>query len=233
MAATTTCGHGWSSPTEPCSWAATPSLRGRGSTRRRTWSGRSCATGPDGSLDTSFGEDGKALTDLGEGYETLEALALQADGSVVATGSVGSGTGVAQAGVTVVRYTSSGRPDTGFGTDGVVVTRPAKYAEGAGIVVQPDGMLLVAGRASDDAQGGLPWEWALLRYRPDGGLDPPGFGGDGVVRAAVGRDANAAVLQPDGRLVVAGCDCPEPAAGDDDGSAFVVARFHAADVPAG
>jgi uncharacterized delta-60 repeat protein len=40
----------------------------------------------DGSLDTSFGEDGKVVTELGSTYDELFALAMQSDGRIVTAG---------------------------------------------------------------------------------------------------------------------------------------------------
>ena len=75
------------------------------------------------------------------------------------------------------------------------------------MITQPDGMLVVGGSgygpAPVDVQSG---GFALLRYRPDGSLDP-GFGIGGKVLTTVG-DAGASInglgLQADGRIVAAG-----------------------------
>jgi hypothetical protein len=70
--------------------------------------------------------------------------------------------------------------------------------------------------------------WALVGYTAQGSLDA-GFGDAGVVLTPVGKRANAMALQPDGRVVVAGCDCPELAfyRGYESRSAFVAVRYHA------
>ncbi len=72
------------------------------------------------------------------------------------------------------------------------------------VVTQPDGKIVVAGFAriaGDD-------DFVLLRYNPDGNLDPS-FGGDGIVTTdfgGIGSDdvINALVAYPDGRLLAAG-----------------------------
>ena len=43
----------------------------------------------DGSLDTSFGGDGKVTTDFTDGYEAAYGVAIQADGKIVAAGPSG------------------------------------------------------------------------------------------------------------------------------------------------
>ncbi|MGZ5214942.1 MAG: delta-60 repeat domain-containing protein [Caldimonas sp.] len=46
----------------------------------------------DGSLDTSFGSGGKVLTDFGVSFAIVDALAIQADGKIVAVGGASNGT---------------------------------------------------------------------------------------------------------------------------------------------
>jgi uncharacterized delta-60 repeat protein len=69
------------------------------------------------------------------------------------------------------------------------------------LVLQPDGKLVAAGRACAN----FACDFALARYLPDGSLDPT-FGVEGKVTTDLGGDnqAGALVLQPDGKLVVAG-----------------------------
>ena len=88
----------------------------------------------------------------------------------------------------------------------------------AAVAVQSDGRLLAAGTATVDGAG----RFAVARYLPAGVLDPT-FGVDGKATALVGRSsrANAAVLQRDGNIVVAGM-----AIGDSDiAGQFALARF--------
>src|SRR5207253_4138289 len=71
----------------------------------------------------------------------------------------------------------------------------------AGLVLQADGMLVAAGWSSDGTNDTV----TLARYQTNGALDP-GFGVAGIVTTTVGTTsrAEAIVLQPDGKLVVAG-----------------------------
>ena len=65
------------------------------------------------------------------------------------------------------------------------------------IAVQTDGKIVAAGSAGDNV--------GLVRYLPNGTLDPS-FGTAGRVTTDFGRreEAGAVVLQPDGRIIVAG-----------------------------
>jgi uncharacterized delta-60 repeat protein len=91
--------------------------------------------------------------------------------------------------------------DPTFGTAGVVVTQVGTVFSGAAAaLLQPDGKLVAVGVS------GTPLNITVVRYNPDGTLDP-GFGVKGVAVTLVGKDgsgASAAVLQPDGKIIVAG-----------------------------
>ena len=146
---------------------------------------------PDGSLDTSLGGDGKETTDFGSSTDSGTSVAIQADGRIVVAGlSDRPGTGLD---VLLARYHPDGALDASFSGDGWETTDfGSEYDSGRSVVVQPDGRIVVAGRAT------------LARYLPGGGLDTS-FGGDGWERPApyVAGDRSAA-LQADGKIVVGG-----------------------------
>ena len=150
-----------------------------------------------GTLDPSFGRGGKVETDFGARSGAFaEAAAIQPDGKIVAAGHVSrdSGTHVALA-----RYNADGTLDRSFGQGGRVETRVGDgQSYGSALVLQADGKLVVAGRASRAGRG----NFTLVRYGADGRLDP-GFGEGGAVVASVGN-ARALALQRDRKLVTAG-----------------------------
>ena len=173
---------------------------------------------PDGSLDRSFGRDGRVETGFGAS-SFPNALALQPDGKLVAAGrSPGLDGTIAFA---LARYHPNGRLDTSFDGDGRMLTTFGAFASANALVVQPDGKLVAAGvsRVSDGSSG----EFALARYHPDGSLDTS-FEGDGLVQTRFGAfaSANAVVLQPDGKLVAAGLT----GASDFSSVDFALARYH-------
>src|SRR5204863_2198540 len=70
----------------------------------------------NGTIDTTFGVDGKVRTDFGDrNFDRARSAALQADGKIVAAGFAISQNGGVQS-FAVARYNSSGVLDTGFGT---------------------------------------------------------------------------------------------------------------------
>jgi uncharacterized delta-60 repeat protein len=152
-----------------------------------------------GALDASFGTGGKVTTAIGGEDDYAYATARQADGKLVAAGSSYTGP---DGDFALVRYNPDGSLDTSFNGTGKVTTAIGSDDEALALALQPDGKLVAAGYAD---VGGSQYAFALVRYNPDGSLDTS-FNGTGKVTTAIGLSdaARALVLQPDGKLVVAG-----------------------------
>ena len=159
---------------------------------------------PDGSLDESFAEGGGTITavdpETGAGRNDIaRAVALQPDGRIVVAGE----TGGAFKDIAVVRYNRDGSIDETFGDGGGVVTDLGGNDAANAVAVQPDGRIVVAGSGWTRGPGE---DFVLVRYLPDGRLDPS-FGDRGVATADFrgGTDRGQALaLQPDGAIVVGG-----------------------------
>ena len=153
---------------------------------------------PDGSLDNTFGDNGILLDDVGPMGDRANGMVLQPDGRIVVTGQAGSD-------FAVVRYNTDGSRDSSFGIDGMRITDIAGGSdEATAVVLQPDGYIVVTGHSvsQDDPDAQV----TLVRYAPDGSLDPT-FGTAGIQVSAFTDDtdrSNAIALQPDGRIVVVG-----------------------------
>ncbi len=161
----------------------------------------------DGSLDTSFDGDGKAVTDMGGvgGNDAAYAVAIQPNGKILAGGYAYNGSDNDMA---LARYNSSGSLDTSFGGDGRVITVIGTAAEVIrGLAVQSNGKIIAVG----GNHNGSNMDYALVRYNDDGSLDTS-FSGDGITTLAIGTDFDAAfsvVIQPaDGKIVVSGTTTP-------------------------
>lgn len=158
----------------------------------------------NGTLDGSFGSRGKVLTTIGPSYAGANAVALQTDRKIVAAGYSYTGTSNYFI-VALARYNPDGSPDTSFGTGGQVLTTLVGYYDLAnGVAVQSDGKIVAAGYSYNI--GLFTSDFAVLRYLPNGTLDSS-FGGTGKVTTSIadGFDQGyALVIQPDGKIVVAG-----------------------------
>jgi len=155
----------------------------------------------DGSLDSGFGTGGRVRTPMGSGGVGVYAMALQADGKIVAVGKQYSG-GNAQ--FAVARYLPSGQLDTGFGGGSgyVLLDYAGKNDAAHAVALLPDGKIVVAGQADNSSGQGFP---ALVRLNADGSLDASfGSGGWRVLSSVPTGALYALALQPDGKLLLAG-----------------------------
>lgn len=146
----------------------------------------------NGTLDTTFGDNasGVVRTPVGSIPVHTRGLALQADGKIL----VGADTALAQ--FALVRYNNDGTLDTGFGVGGIAVTSMSTGASPSGdpFAVQTDGKIVVTGVRNNSV--------ALVRYTTNGTLDTS-FGTGGVV-SSEGGYGTSVILQPNGKIVVAG-----------------------------
>jgi uncharacterized delta-60 repeat protein len=89
-----------------------------------------------------------------------------------------------------------------------VQTLVGQASTASALAVAPDGRLVVAGFTQVSNTPAILIDLLILRHLPDGRLDPA-FGRGGMVITDFGGidEARALVLQPDGKLVVAGFAC--------------------------
>jgi uncharacterized delta-60 repeat protein len=163
---------------------------------------------PDGTFDTTFGDwnknPGTTITRFAASFVGMKILD---DGGIIAVGSFGSG---AEQDVLVARFTVDGRLDPTFGGgDGYVTTDLGGADRVTAVSLTSGGQILVAGGQYQDLTGQF-----LLRYDPDGTLDPT-FGVNGIVHTQVFQTVNGGEEQvldrasslsvtPEGDIFVAG-----------------------------
>ena len=166
-------------------------------------------TNPGGALDPSYGPNGggRSIGDLGAS-EAATALALQPDGKIVVAGTrfITSATDSHQADLAVVRFTyPQGTADGSFGGgSGVGIGDLGGNDLAGGLALRPDGRVIVAGSSTARHPAA---DFAVATFADPGGmLDPAYGGGGGFSIGDLGGfdDGNAVVLQPDGKIVVAG-----------------------------
>jgi uncharacterized delta-60 repeat protein len=150
----------------------------------------------DGSLDTSFGTGGKVTTDFANGSDQAAGVALLPNGTIVVAGTSAGNFAVA-------RYLANGDLDTSFDADGRITTDLGGIEVGGSVVVRPDGRIVVAGTSVRPST--FEGDFALVSYTASGQLDA-GFGAAGQVITNFGGEDSIgdAVIQPDGKIVVAG-----------------------------
>ncbi len=191
-----------------------------------------------GMLDASFGagEDdgtpaGVVSTSLGNGDDMAEDLSVDADGHVVVVGNRHNGE---SNDIVLVRYTTDGSFDAGFGVgeddgtpNGVVNISLGEGNDfGTAVAQQADGKVVVAGYHEEGASTNI----VVLRVNADGTLDQ-GFGTaddgteNGIVNISLGDGNDVArdvALQADGKIVVVG-----DSVAADGSSNIIVARLNA------
>jgi len=185
---------------------------------------------PDGTLDTGFSGDGRALVTFGlmsGGQEVATSVAVQSDGKILVAGNVqilSTFTNPAFD-MGIARFNVDGTLDTTFGTGGKLTvafpdSEPPPGLENPidsddrvnAIVVQPDGKIVLAGKATTfdiPTYYDTLTAFAAVRLNTDGSLDGS-FGNGGKVYIPFGHTnvnsegVNAVALQADGRIVLGG-----------------------------
>jgi uncharacterized delta-60 repeat protein len=139
-----------------------------------------------GALDTTFGDGGSVVTDLGQWDSTL-AMSLGTGAVVLAvTGN----------GVVILRYRPDGSLDPGFSGDGIVEVGSEAFVGDISFDAAGAVLLMV------DAWGPQSATPLLERYLPAGTLDTT-FGSGGTVQLE-GFWLRDMSLQPDGSIVLVG-----------------------------
>lgn len=155
----------------------------------------------NGTLDSTFGTNGKVTTAIGSKDDNILSMSLQNDGKIVAAGYSDNGNNLDFA---VARYDVSGNLDATFDTDGKVTTSLGSGADVAyGVVIQNDGKIVLGGHSFQSTNQ----DFALVRYNSNGSLDNT-FDGDGKVTTAINGTHNEYAFSLDinsaGKLILAG-----------------------------
>jgi uncharacterized delta-60 repeat protein len=148
----------------------------------------------NGTPDTGFDVDGKVTLEFGA-TAYANAVALASGGRIVVGGYVRDAD---SADMTAARVLANGTPDSSFGDNGLKrINPPGTFDYGQGVLVQPDGKVLVTG--SSDSQ------FAAARLTAGGAVDQS-FDGDGFATVNPGGAGAslAAALQANGKIVLSG-----------------------------
>src|SRR4029078_3703199 len=187
----------------------------------------------DGDLDPTFGADGKVLTDFDHSTDIANAVAIQADGKLVVVGTTYRDNDFSNEDFAVARYNPDGTPDKTFGAGGKVQTDfPGLAAVASSVVIQPDGTIVVAGRAFPLFT--FLGDFKLVRYNSNGSLDTS-FGDGGIVTTTFpeGSYAFDMALQTDAKIIAAGTVFVDFNPGDSSNTDFALARYNQDGTPDG
>ena len=154
------------------------------------------ALAADGSLDPTFGTGGRVATAVGPTNSGAWAVAVQPDGKIVAAGHTGW-SGLSAGSFALTRHQANGALDPTFGFGGRVTTAVPGTGHATDVLVQPDGKIVAVGYSA------LPQHAVLIRYLPDGSLDPT-FGNGGIAEGPEPWSPHGAALLSSGKILVAG-----------------------------
>ncbi|MBC7797346.1 MAG: VCBS repeat-containing protein [Pyrinomonadaceae bacterium] len=167
----------------------------------------------NGSIDTSFGNNGVVLTDMRASQfvgspDSIADAAILSDGKIVVAGRAAYNYGAPFDGSVfgIARYLSSGTLDNSFSDDGKVFFGSFHDAA-TSLEVQADGKILVAGTRGRCPDCINPTKFIIVKFNTDGTKDTS-FGDSGSVVSGFTSQGDSTgdslALQPDGKIIVAG-----------------------------
>lgn len=168
----------------------------------------------DGTPDNTFGTNGIVITDFGNSRNTEKSIFIQTDDKIIASGfySAPSNDETLQ----VSRYNLDGSLDNTFNGNGKLV---GTFTQGVtrfySTAIQTDGKVLAAGYTSN----GNNHAFVLVRYTENGIPDSVfAFNGEQIddLNSGASSSANSMVVQPDGKIILAG----------EAGNSLAVARYN-------
>ena len=153
----------------------------------------------NGTLDRSFGADGKARFSIGSSSSEANSVAIDSLGRIVVGGDAVQDGDMDH--FAVARLLPNGSLDPGFSRDGRQFSGLRGWVES--VVIDDQDRVVAAGDAYIYDQD--KYAFGVVRYRTDGSLDAS-FSGDGstVTPFADYAGANSVALDPEGRVVAAG-----------------------------
>ena len=153
-------------------------------------------------VEASYASGCSVRLDLGIGpIHVARAVAIQADGRIVVAGYVDFGS---DKDFIVARFHPDLSLDTSFNGTGYITQNFDTHDDAYGVAIQTDGKIVVVGYAENSSA--TKRFMALVRYLPDGSLDPP-FGAfmyDLLGSGNKFEELRAVALQPDGKIVAVG-----------------------------
>jgi uncharacterized delta-60 repeat protein len=168
----------------------------------------------NGTVDHTFGTQGRVFTDVANSEDFLSFMAVQTDGKILVCGTIRPDASRFQ--IALARYNENGSLDNSFNRDGKVITvvdPTANNDEAGAMTLQPDGKIIVVGISHGNFVG--------IRYTTNGSKDRS-FGTDGITSTAFNNYssyATSVALQSNNKVIAAGY------AFTDEVIAFALAKY--------
>lgn len=160
----------------------------------------------DGTMDSTFGTNGKIQRIPGSGNSYINTVAIQPDQKILIGGYIAVGIGPHfNENFGLMRLNPNGDNDSTFGVNGLLNSDMGDSTEMLrSIALQPDGKIVAVGSVgpySNFAQNDI----AIARYLNNGSLDIS-FGNGGIVLNDIAFEDHAqkVLIQADGKIVIAG-----------------------------
>ncbi len=138
----------------------------------------------DGSLDNTFGKDGKLTDSTHLGKAFYKKIVVQKDGKIVTAGSIFNGTTDE---MVIARYNTDGSLDDTFSNDGIELSPSASNYSLTSLVIQKDEKIIAAGGS------------AITRYNTNGSTDT-------TFASNVKEVIYSVAVQNDGKILIGGSD---------------------------
>ena len=162
---------------------------------------------PDGSIDSTFGDGGRATLDLGGDDEYIAKIAVLPNGKIVIAG----GTNLdGDFDVVFARFEANGALDSSFGGSPIGGTTRVDLGgsqeQPYSMALQSDGKLIACGHSGPVAYDSASGQMLAVRVNENGSVDA-GFGTNGVSLVATGSQRGSGrgcIAMPDGKTLLAG-----------------------------
>ena len=176
----------------------------------------------DGTLDNSFGTNGKVIQNIGSSDDIGYSLAIQPDGKIL-LGGYCYNRNRNNNDFCIARFKSDGTLDNSFGTIGaigkVIQSIGSNSDYGYSLAIQPDGKILLGGRCNNGSNN----DFCIARFNSNGSLDNSFGSPNGYIIQPIGTDddkGHSLAIQPDGKILLGG-SCNNASNID-----FCIARFN-------
>lgn len=165
---------------------------------------------PDGTMDTSFGPDGKGFitVSVGEGPDFGTCLDIQTDGYIVVGGHSWTNDDPIHYDAAIVKLSPDGKLDTSFDTDGIANFKIEPDCENTifGLAVSDEMKIYATGNATRAGTIDIPPCVILFSLNPDGSFNKE-FANEGKYSLLSGNNltqSECLLMQKDGNMLIGG-----------------------------